>query len=135
MGNIGELRGREVGDDEEKEARRILAGDKLPLEKIRADELSSRIVAAVSGGGHFSGSNPAAGQPVTLASRWTRITASLDHPLGKPPFDTVMLYVVSPKGEILLARPFALCRRHNRALWQRGNSPSRRACRDAHFLV
>jgi len=63
---------------------------------------------AITGGGHVSGSNPAGGQPVTLASRWTGITATLDHPLGKPPFDTVMVYVVSPKGEILLARPFAL---------------------------
>jgi hypothetical protein len=63
---------------------------------------------AITGGGHFSGNNPRAGQPVTLASGWTRITASLDHPPGQPPFDTVMVYVVSPKGEILLARPFAL---------------------------
>jgi hypothetical protein len=63
---------------------------------------------AITGGGHFSGSNPAGGQAVTLASGWTRITAALDHPPGKPPFDTAMVYVVSPKGEILLARPFAL---------------------------
>ncbi|MFI5367352.1 MAG: hypothetical protein ACHQ4J_17210, partial [Candidatus Binatia bacterium] len=63
---------------------------------------------AITGGGHLSGSNPAGGQAVTLAARWTGITATLDHPLGKPPFDTVMVYVVSPKGEILLARPFAL---------------------------
>ena len=63
---------------------------------------------AITGGGHLSGSNPAGGQAVTLASGWTRINATLDHPLGKPPFDTVMVYVVSPKGEILLARPFAL---------------------------
>jgi hypothetical protein len=63
---------------------------------------------AITGGGHFSGTNPAGGEAVTLASGWTRISATLDHPLGKPPFDTVMVYVVSPKGEILLARPFAL---------------------------
>jgi hypothetical protein len=64
---------------------------------------------AITGGGHLSGSNPAGGQAVTLlASRWTSITATLDQPRGKSPFDTVMVYVVSPKGEILLARPFAL---------------------------
>ncbi len=63
---------------------------------------------AITGGGHLSGSNPAGGQAVVLASGWTRINATLDHPLGKPPFDTVMVYVVSPKGEVLLARPFAL---------------------------
>ncbi len=63
---------------------------------------------AITGAGHFNSSNPAAGQLVTLASSWTRINATLDQPPGKPPFDTVMVYVVSPKGEILLARPFAV---------------------------
>jgi len=63
---------------------------------------------AVSTGGHFRGSSPASGQPVQLTSRWTRISASVDHPSGQPPFDEVMVYVVSPKGEILLARPFAV---------------------------
>jgi hypothetical protein len=63
---------------------------------------------AITGGGHFNGSNPAAGQAVTLESGWTRINATLDQPLGKPLFDTVMVYVVSPKGAILLAHPFAL---------------------------
>jgi hypothetical protein len=63
---------------------------------------------AITGGGHFNGSNPAAGQAVTLASGWTRINASLNQPPGQPAFDTVLVYVISPKGEILLARPFAL---------------------------
>jgi hypothetical protein len=63
---------------------------------------------AITGGGHFNGSNPTAGQAVTLASGWMRINATLDQPPGKPLFDTVMVYVVSPKGEILLARPFAV---------------------------
>jgi hypothetical protein len=63
---------------------------------------------AITGGGHFNGSNPTAGQDVKLASSWLRINATLDQPQGKPPFDTVMVYVVSPKGEILLVRPFAL---------------------------
>ncbi len=63
---------------------------------------------AVTPGGHFRGNTPTTGEPVKLTSSWTRITASIEHPPGQPPFDTVMVYVVSPKGEILLARPFAL---------------------------
>jgi len=63
---------------------------------------------AVSAGGHFRGTSPATGEPITLTASWTRLTATLDHPSGSPQFDTVMIYVVSPKGEILLSRPFAL---------------------------
>ena len=63
---------------------------------------------AVSAGGHFRGNNPTTGEAVTLAPSWTRINASISHPPGQPPFDTVMVYVVSATGEILLARPFAL---------------------------
>ena len=63
---------------------------------------------AITAGGHLSSSNPAGGQPITLTTGWTRIAATLDHPIGKPPFESVMIYVVSPRGEILLARPFAL---------------------------
>jgi len=63
---------------------------------------------AMTAGGHFGVTNPATGQAVSLGSRWTRINATFDHPLGKSPFDEVMVYVVSAKGEILLARPFAI---------------------------
>ncbi len=63
--------------------------------------------AAITAGGHFRGNDPAAGHQVTLTSSWTRINASLDHPPGQPPFDTVMVYVVNVKGEIVLVRPFA----------------------------
>lgn len=63
---------------------------------------------AITSGGNFTSSNPAAGQAVTLTSGWTRINATVDHPMGKPPFDTVVVYVVSTKGAILLARPFAV---------------------------
>ena len=52
--------------------------------------------------------DPATGQAVSLTSRWTRISGAIDHPLGRPPFDEVMVYVVGPQGEVLLARPFAL---------------------------
>ena len=62
--------------------------------------------AAVTGGGHFRGNDPGAGYPVTLSSSWIRINASLDHPPGKQPFDTVMVYVVNAKGEIVLVRPY-----------------------------
>jgi hypothetical protein len=62
----------------------------------------------VTAGGHLRTHNPASGEAVTLTPSWARVTATLDHPSGRPPFDTVYVYVVSPRGEILLARPFAL---------------------------
>lgn len=63
---------------------------------------------AVTAGGHFGPNDPTTGQAVTLTTSWVRISATLDHPLGQAPFDTVMVYVVGPNGEILLSRPFAL---------------------------
>ncbi len=63
---------------------------------------------AVTAGGHFNSSNPSTGEPLQLTPSWTRIGATLPHPPGQPPFDTVTIYLVSPKGEVLLARPFAL---------------------------
>ena len=63
---------------------------------------------ALTAGGHFRGNVPQTGEPVKLTSSWTRINASIDHPPGQPPFDMVMVYVVNTKGDVLLARPFAL---------------------------
>lgn len=63
---------------------------------------------AVTAGGHFRSTSPTTGEAVKLSPSWTRLSATLDHPSGQPPFDTVMVYVVSPQGDILLARPFAL---------------------------
>ncbi len=63
---------------------------------------------ALTAQGHFRGNAPATGEPVTLTSSWARINASIVHPPGQPPFDMVILYVVSAKGDVLLARPFAL---------------------------
>ncbi len=63
---------------------------------------------AVTAGGHFRGDSPPTGEAVQLTTSWMRINATLQHPLGQPPFDTVTVYVVSPKGEVLLERPFAL---------------------------
>jgi hypothetical protein len=63
---------------------------------------------ALTAGGHFRGNAPATGEPVKLTSSWVRINASIDHPPGQPPFDMVMVYVVSSKGDVLLARPFSL---------------------------
>jgi hypothetical protein len=63
---------------------------------------------ALTAGGHLGGGSPASGAAVRLTNSWTRVTATIDHPLGRPPFETAMVYVVTSKGEILLARPFAL---------------------------
>ncbi len=63
---------------------------------------------AVTVGGHFRGTSPATGQAIMLTTGWTRVTATLEQPPGTPQFDTVLIYVVNPKGEILLSRPFAL---------------------------
>lgn len=61
---------------------------------------------AITAGGHFRGNIPGAGHQLTLTSSWVRINASLDHPRGLPPFDTVMIYVVNAKGETVLVRPY-----------------------------
>ena len=63
---------------------------------------------AVTAGGHFRGNNPVTGQEIRLTNGWSRVNAVLPHPFERPPFETVIVYVVSPKGEILLTRPFAL---------------------------
>ncbi len=63
---------------------------------------------AVTAGGHFRGDTPPTGEPFRLTSSWTRLNATFQHPLGRPPFDTVTVYVVGEKGEVLLERPFAL---------------------------
>jgi len=63
---------------------------------------------ALTTGGHFHGSNPPSGHPMHLTSSWTRLNATIPHPVGKPPFDTVTVYLVGRQGEVLLERPFAL---------------------------
>jgi hypothetical protein len=65
-------------------------------------------ISAVTTGGHFRGSTPPTGEPIKLTSGWVRLNATLQHPVGQAPFDTVSLYVVGAKGEILLERPFPL---------------------------
>jgi hypothetical protein len=67
----------------------------------------SQAATAVTTGGHFKGSIPPSGEALRLTSSWTRVNATVQHPLGRPPFDTVTLYVVGVDGEILLERPFA----------------------------
>lgn len=64
--------------------------------------------AAVTAGGHFRGGSPPTGEPVQLTSSWTRVSATLQHPPGQPPFDTVTVYVLNARGEVLLERPFPL---------------------------
>jgi len=68
----------------------------------------ARAASAISTGGHFKGSAPPSGEAVRLTSSWTRVNATVHHPSGRPPFDTVSLYVVGSDGEILLERPFGL---------------------------
>ena len=63
---------------------------------------------ALTAGGHFRGSNSDSGEPVILIPGWTRITASIAHPPGQAPYEMVMVYVVGPTGNVLLARPFTL---------------------------
>ena len=84
---------------------------------VRNDQVSPRLWAvwppqgagsAVSAGGHLRSTDPTTGQPVTLTTRWTRVTATLEQAADRPPFDTALVYVLSPTGDILLARPFAL---------------------------
>ena len=84
---------------------------------VRNDQVSPRLWAvwppqgaggAVSAGGHLRSTDPTTGQAVALTARWTRVTATLDQPADRPPFDTALLYVISPTGTILLVRPFAL---------------------------
>jgi len=64
--------------------------------------------AAVTAGGHFRGGTPPTGEPVQLTSSWTRVSATLQRPPGQPPFDTVTVYVLNARGEVLLERPFPL---------------------------
>jgi hypothetical protein len=84
---------------------------------VRNDQVSPRLWAvwppqgaggAVSAGGHLRSTDPTTGEAVTLTTRWTRITATLEQPTDRPPFDTALVYVLSPTGDILLVRPFAL---------------------------
>lgn len=64
--------------------------------------------AAITAGGHFHGAQPSAGFPVELTGRWQRITGTVPHPDGGDRFDTVVIYVVSADGKVLLARPFSV---------------------------
>jgi hypothetical protein len=63
---------------------------------------------AISSGGHFHGATPTAGESFTLTDSWERLTAVLPHNPSHPPFDTVVVYFVSPQGQVLLSRPFGL---------------------------
>jgi hypothetical protein len=63
---------------------------------------------AITAGGHFHGAQPSAGFPVELTGSWLRITATVPHPEGGDRFDTVVVYVVSSDGKVLLARPFSV---------------------------
>jgi hypothetical protein len=64
--------------------------------------------AVITAGGHFHGAEPRAGHHVELTDRWQRITATVPHPEGGDRFDTVVVYVLSTDGKVLLARPFSV---------------------------
>lgn len=63
---------------------------------------------AITSGGHFHGATPAAGHPLSLTQSWSRVTATIRHEEGNPSYDTVMIYVLTPEGKVLLARPFRI---------------------------
>lgn len=63
---------------------------------------------AISAGGHFHAAHPTTGFPLSLTPSWARVDATLPLAAGQPEFDFVVVYVVNPDGEILLARPFPL---------------------------
>ncbi|MBI4514556.1 MAG: hypothetical protein HY699_01910 [Deltaproteobacteria bacterium] len=63
---------------------------------------------AITAGGHFHGSAPTSGEAIELSERWERLNAVIPHDPGQSPFDTVILYVVSPQGAVLLSRPFGI---------------------------
>jgi hypothetical protein len=60
----------------------------------------------ITAGGYFHGANPSSGFSMTLTDAWQRITATVSNPDGGPTFDTVVVYVISPNGSMLLVRPF-----------------------------
>jgi hypothetical protein len=61
---------------------------------------------AITQGGHFHGATPSSGAQVTLTEQWQAVSAALPYRHGQHPFETVVLYFVSPEGRILLTRPF-----------------------------
>lgn len=63
---------------------------------------------AMTSGGYFHGTKPSAGHALSLDESWYRVAATIDHPEGSPPFDTVVVYLLTPKGKVLLARPFKI---------------------------
>lgn len=62
----------------------------------------------VTGGGHFRGGATPRGEPISVGAGWTRVAGTVSHPTGRPPFETVVLYVVARNGQVLLARPFPI---------------------------
>ena len=60
----------------------------------------------ITAGGHFHGADPSSGFSMILTDAWQRITATVANPDGGPTFDTVIVYVISSNGSILLVRPF-----------------------------
>lgn len=62
----------------------------------------------VTAGGHVRGGSSSSAAELTLTRSWTRLLGAIPEPSPGPRFDTVVVYVVGPRGGVLLARPFAL---------------------------
>jgi hypothetical protein len=60
----------------------------------------------ITAGGHFHGTDPSSGFAMTLTDAWQRISATVAGPEDGTRFDTVVVYVLSPSGTMLLVRPF-----------------------------
>jgi hypothetical protein len=63
---------------------------------------------AISAGGHFHAAHPASGHSLLLGDSWEHIDALLPLAADQPAYDSVVVYLVRPNGNILLERPFAL---------------------------
>lgn len=63
---------------------------------------------AMTSGGYFHGTRPSVGHALSLDASWQRVAATIEHPEGSPAFDTVVVYLLTPEGKVLLARPFKI---------------------------
>lgn len=62
----------------------------------------------VTAGGHVRGGRSSSAAETTLTQSWTRLTGIIPEPTSLPRYESVIVYVVGPRGEVLLSRPFSL---------------------------
>jgi hypothetical protein len=63
---------------------------------------------AITAAGHFHGAEPSSGHALILTNEWQRVTATLPQTNASTRYDTAIVYVLTPEGKTLLARPFRL---------------------------